>query len=68
VVHTSATVGATVGARVGAATACDAVVGSVGCKPGMGSRSQGVGYVDRPGLGAAVTAVLALGQLPLCAL
>jgi hypothetical protein len=56
VVHTPATVGA----RVGAAATSHPVVGSLRCKAGMGSWSQGVGYVNRRGLGTAVTAVLTL--------
>jgi hypothetical protein len=54
VVHTPADVGTAVGAGVGATAASNPGMGSVRCEAGMGSRFQGVGYVDRRGLGTAV--------------
>jgi hypothetical protein len=62
VVYAPATVGAAVGARVDTAAARNPCVGAIGCEPGVGSRSQGVGDVDRRRLGAVVITALRMAS------
>jgi hypothetical protein len=54
VVHLPAPVGTSVGAGFGATTAANPAMGAARRAPGMGSRPQAVGNMDRSGLGPGI--------------
>ncbi len=60
-VRGAAAVGTAVGTAFGATPAPDTAVGAAGQEPGVGSRPQAVGYLDRPRLGAGIERIRNMG-------